>query len=343
MSNDQPLVSVITPVYNCEKYLAECIESVLAQTYRHWHYVIVDNRSTDRSAAIAAEYAARDSRITLLKCDEFVPVVANHNRAIRQTDANAKYCKFIFADDWLYPTCIEQMVALAEANPSVGLVGAYGTDGEHLLWTGVHGRQFEILPPYLQDVVGGHDISRATLLGRPYVFGSTGSLLIRADLIRKREAFFNERNLHADYEACLDVLQESDFGFVHQLLTYYRPRPQSEGAFAKDFNSVVLGNFVILMKFGPVYLSAEEYGIRHKELEWQYHLSLARNVLRLRSKEFWDYHKRTLDSFGSDINRSLLVRAILVQIAYSLTHPHSAVTKVINWWGSALKRISTKV
>ena len=60
---DVPLVSVLTPVYNCEKYLRTCIESVLAQTYTNWEYVIVNNCSTDGTLAIAQEYAAADSRI----------------------------------------------------------------------------------------------------------------------------------------------------------------------------------------------------------------------------------------------------------------------------------------
>ena len=62
-----PLVSVVTPVYNGERFLRECIESVLAQTYQHWDYTIVDNSSTDQTSEIAREYAARDSRIRVLR------------------------------------------------------------------------------------------------------------------------------------------------------------------------------------------------------------------------------------------------------------------------------------
>src|SRR5438093_8149037 len=58
----QPLVSVVTPIYNGEKYLAECIESVLAQTYQNWEYVIVNDCSTDRSLDIAQYYTHKIGR-----------------------------------------------------------------------------------------------------------------------------------------------------------------------------------------------------------------------------------------------------------------------------------------
>ena len=61
-----PLVSVVTPVHNGEAFLRECIESVLAQTYSHWEYIIVDNCSTDRTLEIASEYAIKDTRIKIL-------------------------------------------------------------------------------------------------------------------------------------------------------------------------------------------------------------------------------------------------------------------------------------
>src|ERR1700733_3168327 len=120
----QPLVSVITPLYNNEEYLEECIESVLAQTYQNWDYTIINNRSTDGSRAIARRYAAQDSRIRVLDTDEFLRVVPNHNFALRQISPASKYCKMVFADDWIFPDCLEQMVNVAEQHSSVGIVGA---------------------------------------------------------------------------------------------------------------------------------------------------------------------------------------------------------------------------
>src|SRR6185503_300851 len=124
-----PLVSVVTPVYNGERHLVECIESVLAQTYERWEHTIVDNCSTDRTREIAERYAKKDARIRVHPNSTFVDLLPNHNIAFRQISPAAAYCKVVQADDWIFPECLERMVAVAEAHPTVGVVGAYRLDG----------------------------------------------------------------------------------------------------------------------------------------------------------------------------------------------------------------------
>src|SRR5579862_6129192 len=113
----QPLVSIVTPVYNGEEYLVECIESVLAQTYQNWEYVIVNNCSTDNTAEIASRYQARDARIKLVNCTDFLGVIGNHNRAFRLISPQSAYCKVVCADDSLFPECVQKLVETAEQNP----------------------------------------------------------------------------------------------------------------------------------------------------------------------------------------------------------------------------------
>src|SRR5262245_9335007 len=110
----QPPVSVLTPVYNGENYLAECIESVLAQSYQNWEYIIVNNCSTDRSLEIAQSYAQKDARICIRNNRTLVGVSENHNIAVGQISPASKYCKVVHADDWLFPECIMEMVKVAE-------------------------------------------------------------------------------------------------------------------------------------------------------------------------------------------------------------------------------------
>ena len=129
---DEPFVSVVTPVYNGEAFLVECIESVLKQTYQNFEYIIVNNCSKDRTLEIAKAYAQKDRRIRVHDNTEFVAVIANHNLAFRQISPQAKYCKIVSADDWLFPDCIKQLVAVAEANPSVGIAGCYQLSGDCL-------------------------------------------------------------------------------------------------------------------------------------------------------------------------------------------------------------------
>ena len=123
--SEHPLVSFVTPFYNTEKYLAECIESVLAQSYQNWEYILVNNCSTDGSLEIARRYAARDQRIRLTTNSEFVGELKNYNLALRQISPYAKFVKIVQADDWIVPECTQEMVAVAVTDPDIAIVGTY--------------------------------------------------------------------------------------------------------------------------------------------------------------------------------------------------------------------------
>ncbi len=315
-SNSQPLVSVVTPVYNGDKYLAECIESVLAQTYQNWEYVIVNNCSTDRSLELAQHYARQDARIRIHNNDVFLRQMQNWNHALRQISARSKYCKVVHADDWLFPECLERMTAVAEVYPSIGLVGAYRLDEDQVDLDGL---------PYPSTLVSGRQVCRLSLLNSLRIFGSPTSLLIRSDLIRSRQYFYNDANIHADKEACFDILQESDFGFVHQVLTYTRRHNETTTTFIRRFETYRLGDLVILKKYGPVYLSPAEYDQHLKRKLVNYHKFLARKIFELKNKEFWDYHRTELKGLGYSLNWFQLTRAVLLE----LLNPEQAIRKVI--------------
>src|SRR3954471_10873583 len=110
----RPFVSVVTPVYNGGRYLAECVASVAAQTHRDWELVILDNCSTDDTARVAEESAAGDARIRIRRAEHFLDIYGNHNRALAEGSPAARYVKVVHADDWLAPECLERMVAVAE-------------------------------------------------------------------------------------------------------------------------------------------------------------------------------------------------------------------------------------
>src|SRR5215470_8626977 len=128
-----PVVSVVTPFYNTAAFLAECIESVLAQTFDSFEYVLLDNCSTDGSGEIAARYAARDPRLRVVKNDRLLPQVPNYNRAMTLPSAGCRWVKVVQADDTIFPRCLSEMLALAEAHPSIGVVSSYRLMGNIVL------------------------------------------------------------------------------------------------------------------------------------------------------------------------------------------------------------------
>lgn len=103
-----PLVSILIPVYNREKYISECIESALSQTYPNFEIVIVDNASTDRTQTICQYYSERHSKVRFFINQENIGPVRNWQRCA--TEARGDFCKILFSDDLLLPNCLEKMV-----------------------------------------------------------------------------------------------------------------------------------------------------------------------------------------------------------------------------------------
>ena len=112
-------VSVLVTVFNREKYLRECINSILASTWRDFELLIVDDASTDGSWAIACEFAAADSRIRAHRNESNLGDYPNRNRAASL--AQHEYLKFVDADDLIYPHTLEMMVTAMSRHPEAAL------------------------------------------------------------------------------------------------------------------------------------------------------------------------------------------------------------------------------
>jgi glycosyltransferase involved in cell wall biosynthesis len=316
----------MTPVYNGGKYLAECIESVLAQTYQNWEYIIVDNCSTDSTPQIAQCYVQKDPRIRIHRNQTFVGMAENHNIGLRLIAPESTYCKMVHADDWLFPECIMRMVEVAEAHPSVGIVGAYELRGERVVLDGL---------PYPSTVVSGREICRRSLLGGFYVFGSPTSILIRSDFVRKNEVFYNGHPFHyefKDQEACYKILQGSDFGFVHQVLTFTRIHNESSTSsrYQTNLNKDIPAKLNIMKNYGPIYLTDEEYKRRLKKLIEEYYQFLSQNVFRWRNKQLWNYHKSALNYIGFPLSKISLLKALFAVIINVILCPKQVTVKILN-------------
>jgi glycosyltransferase involved in cell wall biosynthesis len=293
-----PVVSVLTPVYNGEQFLAECIGSVLRQTYTNFEYVIVDNSSTDNTSMIADRFAAQDSRVRVIHATEFLDIYGNHNRALREVHPDSRFCKVVQADDWIYPECLERMVGLAESHPSVGIVSAFALNVAHVHLDGV--------VPYWQSVMPGREAARRMLRGTyfDWIVGGPTSILMRADLVRGERDFYDAGVPHADSEAAVEALMRSDLGFVHQVLTFMRG-DNVRGltlSYAYRLLTLLPAEGRLLARFGPRVLSPAEY--RHHMRAWlrRYGLWISKQLVkssRRRDAEFRTFHHREIDAILS--------------------------------------------
>ena len=119
-----PLVSVIMPVYNGDRYLSEAIDSILAQTFTDFELLIVDDASTDSSAEIVRSYEKRDSRIRFFQLTENSGAATARNCALNA--AVGAYVTPMDCDDVSVETRLQQQVSFLNANPEIGAVGGCG-------------------------------------------------------------------------------------------------------------------------------------------------------------------------------------------------------------------------
>jgi glycosyltransferase involved in cell wall biosynthesis len=320
MGDSQPLVSVITPVYNGELYLGECIESVLLQTYHNFEYIIVNNCSTDKTLEIAETYSRRDQRIKVVSNPKFVGAIENHNIAFKLISNCSKYCKVVSADDWIYPECISKLVELAECNPTVGIVGSYSIEG--------HGIRFPGLPPG-KPVFSGHQVCRNFLMGSIGVFGVPTTVLYRSSLVRSSDAFFPASGLNADMAACLVYLQSCDFGFVHQILSFERVHNAAMSTRVRDLNGFLVDRLEFVSEYGHIFLTKREKEHRVKELLKSYYDFLGSCYLTVWDTEFWNYHKERIAKIGYPLYCFKLGLAILKNFLDLLLNPKQTVKKIV--------------
>ena len=323
-SEPEPLVSIITPVHNGGRYIEECVQSILSQTYTNLEYFIVSNCSTDATLSIAKRYEAIDKRIRVYDYSEFVDVIESHNRAFRLISSGSKYCKVVSSDDCLFPECIARMVALAEANPTVGIVGSYalsgGSEGCRVVFDGL---------PYGRTIVSGREACRWHLLGGRYFLGMPTSVMYRSDLIRGTDSFYPNPRQHADISAFYECLRTSDFGFVHQVLAYERVHQNALGAKAKPLSSSAASHLLDLRQYGPLYLSDEELSKRVDEFLRIYCETVAAGIINFKGRDFWRYHNAILKESDCSLVWLYLGRAFCMKVADLLLNPKQTLEKIL--------------
>lgn len=112
-----PLISVCVPTFNAAKYLSECLDSILAQTFTDFEVLILDNQSSDETLSIAKEYADSDSRIRIVINERNIGAIPNFNRCIKL--AQGEWIKYVHADDFIAPNCLKEMLACSKPESAI--------------------------------------------------------------------------------------------------------------------------------------------------------------------------------------------------------------------------------
>ena len=308
MNSNAKRVVIVTPVYNGAAYLDDCIQSVLKQSYQEFDYFIVDNCSTDETVAIAQAAAERDSRIKLITNTDHVGPIQNWNRSLLNVTTQYDYTKFVHADDWLFPQCVERMVDVLDSNPSVGIVSAYRLEENQV--------SLDRLPSAAPNnpsedtfTMSGRSVVSSILRERASVLGSPTAFMLRTNVMGQPDQLFSTRYLHADKDACLRILQETDFGFIRQVLTFTRRHNESVTSLTNALDTRRQENLLFLEKFGPENLTAEELRSTRKQTIGAYYRFLASKVGTGQEENFWQSHSDILSQAGRPLSRARLAFA----------------------------------
>ena len=206
------------------------------------------------------------------------------------------------------------MVELSERNPKVGVVSAYRLEETRVTLTGL---------PYSISVIPGREICRSTLLGGPYPFllGSPSSLLIRSDLIRAHNPFYDpeydisERYpFTEDLAACCEILRESDFGFVHQVLTFTRRDDKSPFSAFSRLGASLPEQLNLIFEYGPVYLTNQEYERIVAVYLARYAAFLLKSIPRLAQPELRAYHHSAARRIMCSVETSAVLEGARLQV-----------------------------
>lgn len=205
---DHGLVSIITPNWNCAKYICETIKSVQAQTYQNWEMIIVDDCSTDNSEEVVKPFLELDKRIRFLKNGKNSGAAVSRNYALRE--AKGCWIAFLDSDDLWDNTKLEKQLDFMVSNKynfTYHNVRSMNEDGSRILKVATGPKSIGQIGMYNYDWIG----CTAAMYNAEHVG------LVQIEDIKKNN----------DYAIWLKVIKKADCYLLDEILSSYRVRKGS--------------------------------------------------------------------------------------------------------------------
>lgn len=219
-------ISIIVPVYNAEKYLPICLDSIVSQTYKNLQIILVDDGSTDKSSKICDTYAEADSRILTIHQENHGAVYA---RNIGIENAEGEYIAFADADDWLESNMIERLYKSLMINDAdVSMCGRREDTGStsisvnHGFLVGYYDKNKMIEEIYPNMIVN-------TSFFQWGIFPGLWDKLFKKELLKRMHADVDIRITMGDDALCIYpyLLKANSIYILDECLYHYRQTPTS--------------------------------------------------------------------------------------------------------------------
>ncbi|PYE85248.1 glycosyltransferase family 2 protein [Phyllobacterium leguminum] len=194
-----PKVSICIPTYNGARYIREAVVSALQQEYPSFEIVIVDNCSTDGTEVLLSELLLQSDKIHFFKNETNIGLAGNFNKCLEH--AQGEYIKYLCADDFLLPGCLEQMAAVLESHPTVSLVCSGRTNINESRPLGL--RRYSSRTA----VVSGYEAINRCLFGGNFIGEPTATMFRKSDA---RSEFRNDLPQLLDMDMWFRLLERGD-------------------------------------------------------------------------------------------------------------------------------------
>lgn len=208
------MISIIMPAYNAEKYIEQSIQSVLAQTYTNWELLVIDDGSSDQTAAIVKAWQQKDSRICYISNKKNIGVAETRNRGI--SAAHGEWIAFLDSDDCWHSEKLQLQIDTAvKCHADFLFTGSSFMD--------------EYSSPLNYYLPAPPTVNYKQLLKQNVI--SCSSILIRKSLVAQYPMKHAE-NMHEDFAVWLQILRDkkiSAYGINHPLLIYRISRTSKSG------------------------------------------------------------------------------------------------------------------